>query len=170
MKKRNTNRSNRRTREHRKLENELTRLERDLLEALQQRLERARSVSSNDPTEFMDIVSDSEADEFAARIAESDSAKIREIEEALRKLREGNYGVCEECGQAISKRRLQARPFATMCIGCKEELERTAPRAALGVSPSSKSGAVADVGVGEREDSGPSTRDLVREAEKSGIM
>lgn len=151
------------------LENQLTNLERDLLEALQQRLQRARSVSSHDPTEFMDMASDSEADELAVRIAESDSAKVNEIEEALRRLREGNYGVCETCGNAISKNRLKARPFATMCIGCKEKQERNASAAQQGFRPGS-SDAVADVGTGEREAEGPSTQDLFRDAERSGIM
>lgn len=151
------------------LENQLTNLEKELLNTLQERLERARAVSADEPTEFMDIVSDSEADELAARIAESDSSKVDEIEDALRRLRQGKYGICESCGDKIARRRLKARPFATFCVHCKEERERTGASARNGVGPIARN-AEADVGTGRSSDSGPSTRDLVRDAETSGIM
>ncbi len=169
MKTKNRNNTHWKT-QREQLEDQLTNLEKDLLEALQERLERARAVSADDPTEFMDMASDSEADELAARIAESDSAKVDEIEEALRRLREGDYGSCESCGEDIADKRLQARPFATLCIECKEEREKTGNRARVGVAPSAKRSAVADVGTGRSSSSGPSTRDLVRDANSGGIM
>ncbi len=106
------------------LERELTSLEKSLLETLRERLNKIQSVSFNKSAEFMDTVSDSELDELAARIVESDSIKIDEIEEALHRLRQGQYGICSECSSFISKKRLEARPFATLCIKCKEKIER----------------------------------------------
>ena len=50
---------------------------------------------------------------------------IKKINIALEKLHEGSYGECEECGGAIEKGRLLARPTATMCIHCKEEQEQS---------------------------------------------
>jgi DnaK suppressor protein len=47
-----------------------------------------------------------------------------EIDEALRKIAEGTYGVCEECGEEISARRLSVIPAATLCVGCKETKEQ----------------------------------------------
>ncbi len=47
------------------------------------------------------------------------------MDEAERKLREGSYGVCEECGKDISEERLAALPYAVRCIECEEKLERT---------------------------------------------
>ena len=46
------------------------------------------------------------------------------IDLALRKLDEGIYGICEECEEMISIKRLQARPEAPLCIQCKEAQER----------------------------------------------
>ncbi len=48
------------------------------------------------------------------------------IDESLRKIREGTYGICEECGEEISQKRLKVLPTATLCVSCqgsKEQLE-----------------------------------------------
>ncbi|UCG79095.1 MAG: TraR/DksA C4-type zinc finger protein, partial [Nitrospirota bacterium] len=49
---------------------------------------------------------------------------LNKVDEALRKLNEGTYGLCEECGDEISKERLTVLPFAILCIECKEQKER----------------------------------------------
>jgi DnaK suppressor protein len=48
---------------------------------------------------------------------------LLKIDEALRKLDEGTYGMCEDCGGAISKERLKIIPFAIYCIDCQEKRE-----------------------------------------------
>jgi DnaK suppressor protein len=56
---------------------------------------------------------------------------LLKIDEALRKLSEGTYGICEECGEEISKARLKILPFAIYCTDCqerKEQLEEIARR------------------------------------------
>jgi len=47
-----------------------------------------------------------------------------EIDEALRKIAEGSYGICEECGEEISEKRLSVLPAATLCVSCKENREQ----------------------------------------------
>ncbi len=52
---------------------------------------------------------------------------LEKIDHALKKLEEGTYGVCEDCGNEISEQRLKALPFAVHCVECKqrrEELEQ----------------------------------------------
>lgn len=44
----------------------------------------------------------------------------RAIDQALERIREGTYGVCQECGEEISPRRLAYVPEATLCVSCKE--------------------------------------------------
>lgn len=46
------------------------------------------------------------------------------IELALRKIDEGTFGICEECDEPISQKRLAARPEAPLCIQCKEAQEK----------------------------------------------
>lgn len=48
---------------------------------------------------------------------------LREIELALRRVEDGSYGECEECGHAIAPGRLRANPTARYCIGCAEAME-----------------------------------------------
>jgi RNA polymerase-binding protein DksA len=49
---------------------------------------------------------------------------LNQIEFALTRIDDGTYGVCENCGNAIGKGRLQAFPRATLCVSCKERQER----------------------------------------------
>jgi RNA polymerase-binding transcription factor len=49
---------------------------------------------------------------------------LDQIERALSRIEDGTYGVCESCGKAIGKGRLQAFPRATLCVSCKEREER----------------------------------------------
>ncbi len=48
---------------------------------------------------------------------------LKKIEEALRRISQGTFGECENCGQDIGIKRLQARPITTFCVNCKEEQE-----------------------------------------------
>lgn len=50
---------------------------------------------------------------------------IREIDFALRRIQDGSFGSCDECGDAIHPERLQAMPFAKLCLDCQEVRERT---------------------------------------------
>lgn len=49
-----------------------------------------------------------------------DMALLREIEEALLRMREGTYGTCQDCGLPVSKKRLEALPWARYCVSCQE--------------------------------------------------
>ena len=61
---------------------------------------------------------------FALRMRDRESKLIRKIKNALKRVDDGTFGICEECGCEISARRLEARPVTTLCIACKEEQER----------------------------------------------
>jgi|688.fasta_scaffold77252_4 DnaK suppressor protein len=60
---------------------------------------------------------------FELRIKDRERKLISKVYEALKKIEEGTYGVCESCGEAISVKRLMARPVTTLCINCKSEME-----------------------------------------------
>lgn len=49
---------------------------------------------------------------------------LEKISEALRKIDEGTYGICDRCETTINPDRLRAIPYATLCISCQERLER----------------------------------------------
>lgn len=54
---------------------------------------------------------------------ERDSKLIIKIKQALERIEEGTYGICDQCGEEISEARMEARPVTTECIDCKREHE-----------------------------------------------
>ena len=56
--------------------------------------------------------------EFTLTLMESKDRTLEQIEEALDRIEDGNYGVCEECGAEIPKARLNAIPYAVLCVRC----------------------------------------------------
>jgi DnaK suppressor protein len=57
-------------------------------------------------------------------LSERERGMLREIDEALDRIDEGTYGICEECGEPIAETRLKALPYATLCVDCKADRER----------------------------------------------
>jgi DnaK suppressor protein len=57
------------------------------------------------------------------RIRDRERKLIFKIQEALQRLDDGEYGICEECGEEIGIERLKARPVTTLCISCKSSQE-----------------------------------------------
>lgn len=73
-----------------------------------------------DPTDRASLESNRNA---MLRIRDRERKLIAKIDDALQRLRDGNYGLCESCGGAISLSRLKARPVTTLCIDCKSDQE-----------------------------------------------
>lgn len=70
-----------------------------------------------------------EADQnFTLRLREREQKLLKKISDAISRIADGTFGVCESCGEEISAKRLKARPVTTLCIECKtleEEKENT---------------------------------------------
>ncbi|MBI5237798.1 MAG: RNA polymerase-binding protein DksA [Deltaproteobacteria bacterium] len=60
---------------------------------------------------------------FLLRVKDRERKLITKAKEALEKIDNGTYGICESCGEEISEKRLLARPVTTCCIECKKEEE-----------------------------------------------
>ncbi len=56
---------------------------------------------------------------FELRIRGRERKLLSKIEEALERVEEGGYGICEDCDEEIGEKRLEARPVTTLCIDCK---------------------------------------------------
>src|SRR5215467_5603988 len=69
--------------------------------------------------------------ELTTRNLERDSRLLRDVRAALERIEEGEYGACFECDEEISHKRLRAVPWATLCITCQEQADRS-PRRSLG--------------------------------------
>lgn len=85
------------------------------------RADHAREVLTGDS----DDVSHREADrELDMALSDREIGELGAVSAALRRLREGSYGVCEDCGAEIAFDRLKAEPWALRCVGCESHRER----------------------------------------------
>ena len=74
-----------------------------------------------DPTDRASFESDRN---FLLRIRDRERKLITKVKEALDRIEDGTFGICELCGKPISEKRLMARPVTTQCIECKTEEEK----------------------------------------------
>ena len=73
-----------------------------------------------DPSDRATLESDRN---FTLRIRDRERKLIGKIKEAIERIENGTYGICEGCDEAISEARLKARPVTTLCIECKKRQE-----------------------------------------------
>ncbi len=79
----------------------------------------------NEPSvDIYDQASNERDRELALLLGDRERDKIRSIDEALMRLDEGEYGICEDCEEEIPLGRLKAMPFARHCVKCKADLEK----------------------------------------------
>ncbi|MCX7928020.1 MAG: TraR/DksA C4-type zinc finger protein [Candidatus Omnitrophica bacterium] len=71
-----------------------------------------------------DVATDTYDREFAIGMASNERQLLYEIEDALKRIEDGTYGICEECANLISVARLKALPYARLCLSCQEKKER----------------------------------------------
>jgi len=70
-----------------------------------------------------DRASSEELNSIVFRLRDREHKMIRKIRSALKRMEDGEYGVCDECGEMIAPARLMARPVTTLCLSCKTEQE-----------------------------------------------
>ena len=71
-----------------------------------------------------DVATDNFDRELNLDLASSEQSLLNRVDGALQKLKDGTYGVCENCGKSIGLKRLKAVPYAELCIKCKEAEEK----------------------------------------------
>lgn len=96
-------------------------------------LKKSRSDATGDlssmPIHMADIGTDNYEQEFALNLIDSERKILREINEALQRIDEETYGICEVTGRGISKARLEARPWARYCMEYAKLVEKGVIRA-----------------------------------------
>jgi len=75
-------------------------------------------------THMADVSNDNSRHEMELRMLSEDGDVLKLIEEALKRLINGEYGKCQECGEPISEGRLKIRPYAVFCVKCKTKHEQ----------------------------------------------
>lgn len=104
-----------------KIVGDLTHLEGDSLNTSQRD---ASGDLSGYSLHMADMATDNFDREFNLGLASSEQQILNQIDEALHKMSEDRYGVCDICGKPISQKRLLAVPYTSFCIKCQSEEEK----------------------------------------------
>ena len=96
----------------------------EIVKKAKQTLEEDMTLDANDLPDEMDLASSEYLQSFTFRLRGREKTFLKKIDNALAKIEEGTFGICEQCEEPISQKRLEARPETTLCIRCKEDQER----------------------------------------------
>ncbi len=96
----------------------------EIIRRAQQTLDEDMALDSNDLPDEMDLASSEYLQSFTFRLRGREKVFLDKIQKAIDKIDQGSFGVCDDCGEKISLKRLEARPETTLCIRCKEDQER----------------------------------------------
>jgi DnaK suppressor protein len=96
----------------------------EILKNAKRTLNEDMTLDSDDLPDEMDLASSEYLQSFTFRLRGREKTFLKKIDHALAKIDEGTFGICEECEEPISLKRLEARPETTLCIRCKEDQER----------------------------------------------
>jgi len=96
----------------------------EIVRRAQQTLSEDMALDSNELPDEMDLASTEYLQSFTFRLRGREKSFLSKIQKAIEKIDQGDFGNCEECGEEISLKRLEARPETSLCIRCKEEQER----------------------------------------------
>jgi RNA polymerase-binding protein DksA len=81
-------------------------------------------VEGMDPKDLADIASDDIDRKMIEALGSQELKRLKLIDSALTRIQQGKYGLCVKCGKRIPQDRLEAIPYALMCIDCKTAEER----------------------------------------------
>lgn len=110
-------------------EKKILKIKKDLLAQREALLKEAEEALSNLPGEgnFPDMGDQATAEtdrNFMLRLRDRERLLLKKIDEAIERIDNSTYGVCETCGNKIDIKRLEARPVTTLCIECKTIQEK----------------------------------------------
>ena len=108
-----------------KMEKSLSELKREIISNLVVSSEDFKEiVDAMDPKDLADIASDDMDRKMIEAIGSQELRRLRMIDAAITRIKQGKYGVCIKCSKKIPKERLEAIPYAIMCIDCKSAEEK----------------------------------------------
>jgi DnaK suppressor protein len=82
-----------------------------------------RNIDAIEKGDEIDLATNEISRELDAKISMRQHRQLQEIEDALERIKHGEYGICEECGEPVPEQRLRLFPAARHCVRCQEELD-----------------------------------------------
>ncbi len=106
------------------LKDNLLRMREDLVRDIGRRTKTTAEGTAPDIGDILDSVSEERTRELDMILTDREKKKLLQIDDAIDRIDENTYALCEECGVKIPKGRLKVMPFAKYCVECQEKLER----------------------------------------------
>ncbi len=97
-----------------------------LLGEMDSEMRAEREGNKDEGMDTYDLASEERDREINFILSDRERVKLKQIDDALERLEEGAYGVCESCGLEIAEERLEAMPFSRLCRDCQQDQEREA--------------------------------------------
>jgi DnaK suppressor protein len=97
-----------------------------LLEEMELESKAEREGNKDEGLDTYDLASEERDREISFILSDRERSKVKNIDDALERMEEGSYGVCDACGLEIAEERLTAMPFTRLCRDCQQDQEREA--------------------------------------------
>ncbi len=109
-----------------KMREQLLEMKAKLLAEIDSTLRAEREGNKDEGMDTYDLASEERDREINFILSDRERVKLKQIDDALERMDEGTYGVCESCGLEIAEERLEAMPFSRLCRDCQQDEEREA--------------------------------------------
>src|ERR1700730_4194456 len=107
-----------------KMREQLLEMKTKLLAEIDSTLRAEREGNKDEGMDTYDLASEERDREINFILSDRERVKLKQIDDALARMAEGSYGVCESCGLEIAQERLEAMPFTRLCRDCQQDQER----------------------------------------------
>lgn len=104
----------------------LLRMKRQVLREISDDLKEGREGAKDDGMDTYDLASEERDREISFILSDRERGKLQAVEDALERIEDGSYGICESCEAEIAAARLEAMPFTRLCVSCQSDREKEA--------------------------------------------
>jgi DnaK suppressor protein len=108
------------------LQKQLLDMKAKLLEEMELESKAEREGNKDEGLDTYDLASEERDREISFFLSDRERSKVKNIDDALERMEEGSFGVCDACGLEIAEERLMAMPFTRLCRDCQQNQEREA--------------------------------------------
>ncbi|HXQ24041.1 MAG TPA: TraR/DksA family transcriptional regulator [Candidatus Acidoferrales bacterium] len=99
---------------------------RQVLKEISNDLKKGREGAKDEGMDTYDLASEERDREISFILTDRERDKLQAIQEALERVDDGTYGICESCESEIAPKRIEALPFTRLCVNCQAEREKEA--------------------------------------------
>ena len=102
----------------------LLQMRREVMNEVQENYAASREIGQSNLPDLADMSSNAYHREMLLNLSDAQHRKLQDIEAALERMENDEYGTCVGCGDEIAPRRMEVRPFSRYCIDCKTDIEK----------------------------------------------